>query len=542
MAMNNGTNSRAKRFRSQSLLPPPLPLINLPEESRLARTGVLDRPTHLPVRRHIPNTVAIAALKSRADGGPKCPQDFDNLLPPKPEPILRESRTLLDCEAEEYQELPVLARLHVYGYNQPEISRNSSAPDDTLRFDSLFEGGNLQRAERIFRSTAKSQQEYELVIHPDTKNGAYRQWFYFEVRNGKPGINYRFSLVNLAKSGALFGQGLQPVVYSEQDAAVKGVGWRHRGSSVRYSAATSPLTPPGANALTFQYEFEHENDCVYFACIQPYTYTDLMDYLELLERDPQRSVTCRRTELCQSLAGNACDLLTITSPGKDGLLQDERRIVVLSARVHPGEPNSSWMMQGMLDYLTGPSTGAVILRRNFIFKVVPMLNPDGVINGNTRVGLAGWDLNRKWSNPIEQLFPTIYHLKQQLAHFQAHGRVAIYCDLHGHSINRNIFTYGCYTSKKKADTSNPTAKTDPRVFPMIVARHAPCFSFASCDFSVHKSKLTTARVVVNQELGVTNSYTLEASFCGWSGPSSPLWTLRKWVALGARACSSITVS
>ncbi|KAK1942795.1 Cytosolic carboxypeptidase 1 [Phytophthora citrophthora] len=171
-------------------------------------------------------------------------------------------------------------------------------------------------------------------------------------------------------------------------------------------------------------------------------------------------------------------------------------------------------MQGMLDYLTGPSTGAVILRRNFIFKVVPMLNPDGVINGNTRVGLAGWDLNRKWSNPIEQLFPTVYHLKQQLAHFQAHGRVAIYCDLHGHSINRNIFTYGCYTSKKKADTSNPTVKTDPRVFPMIVARHAPCFSFSSCDFSVHKSKLTTARVVVNQELGVTNSYTLEASFCG----------------------------
>ncbi|GMF50824.1 unnamed protein product [Phytophthora fragariaefolia] len=170
-----------------------------------------------------------------------------------------------------------------------------------------------------------------------------------------------------------------------------------------------------------------------------------------------------------------------------------------------------------------------------------MLNPDGVINGNTRVSLAGWDLNRKWSNPIEQLFPTVYHLKQQLAHFQSHGRVAIYCDLHGHSINRNIFTYGCYNAKKKPTSSddakslatptlgpaaantttsaatspdNHIVKTDPRVFPMIVARHAPCFSFASCDFSVHKSKLTTARVVVNQDLGVTNSYTLEASFCG----------------------------
>ncbi|POM63428.1 Metalloprotease family M14B [Phytophthora palmivora] len=155
--------------------------------------------------------------------------------------------------------------------------------------------------------------------------------------------------------------------------------------------------------------------------------------------------------------------------------------------------------------------------------MVPMLNPDGVINGNTRVSLAGWDLNRKWSSPIEQLFPTIYHLKQQLAHFQSRGRVAIYCDLHGHSINRNIFTYGCYNSKKvnspdgstNTTSSNSTGvKKDPRVFPMIVARHALSFSFGSCDFTVHKSKVTTARVVVNQELGVTNSYTLEASFCG----------------------------
>ena len=29
-------------------------------------------------------------------------------------------------------------------------------------------------------------------------------------------------------------------------------------------------------------------------------------------------------------------------------------------------------------------------------KVVPMLNPDGVINGNYRCSLAGVDLNRVW--------------------------------------------------------------------------------------------------------------------------------------------------
>jgi hypothetical protein len=51
--------------------------------------------------------------------------------------------------------------------------------------------------------------------------------------------------------------------------------------------------------------------------------------------------------------------------------------------LHPGESNSSWMMKGAIDFLTGNSLDAKILRDNFVFKVVPMLNPDGVINGGT---------------------------------------------------------------------------------------------------------------------------------------------------------------
>jgi murein tripeptide amidase MpaA len=57
--------------------------------------------------------------------------------------------------------------------------------------------------------------------------------------------------------------------------------------------------------------------------------------------------------------------------------------VVLSSRVHPGETGASYMMKGIIDYLTGPNLNAKILRDNFIFKIVPMLNPDGVINGSS---------------------------------------------------------------------------------------------------------------------------------------------------------------
>lgn len=43
------------------------------------------------------------------------------------------------------------------------------------------------------------------------------------------------------------------------------------------------------------------------------------------------------------------------------------------------------MMKGVLDFITDPDDiEAQLLRDKFVFKIVPMLNPDGVINGNYR--------------------------------------------------------------------------------------------------------------------------------------------------------------
>jgi len=69
---------------------------------------------------------------------------------------------------------------------------------------------------------------------------------------------------------------------------------------------------------------------------------------------------------------------------------------VLTSRVHPGEPQASYMMEGSLKFLLSKSDLAEELLKNFVFKIVPMLNPDGVIHGNYRCSLLGVDLNRKW--------------------------------------------------------------------------------------------------------------------------------------------------
>ena len=56
--------------------------------------------------------------------------------------------------------------------------------------------------------------------------------------------------------------------------------------------------------------------------------------------------------------------------------------------------------QGFLRFITGASQEAETLRSRLIFKIVPMLNPDGVISGNYRCSLAGCDLNRRWAEPL----------------------------------------------------------------------------------------------------------------------------------------------
>ena len=120
------------------------------------------------------------------------------------------------------------------------------------------------------------------------------------------------------------------------------------------------------------------------------------------------------------------------------------------------DPNPN---QGIIDYLTGPSLDAKILRDNFVFKVsnaprathtvawlgvgyaplqrtvqrtklctkpctcatrqvVPMLNPDGVAVGNYRCSMAGLDLNRMWKDPSKRLTPAIWHMKQMMRTLQ----------------------------------------------------------------------------------------------------------------------------
>ena len=102
----------------------------------------------------------------------------------------------------------------------------------------------------------------------------------------------------------------------------------------------------------------------------------------------------RKTVLCKSLAGNDVDMLIVTNFASDPLDISVRKSIILTSRVHPGETNASWIMKGVIDFLVSEDPQAHFLRNTFVFKIIPMLNPDGVIVGNYRCSLMGQDLNR----------------------------------------------------------------------------------------------------------------------------------------------------
>ena len=164
------------------------------------------------------------------------------------------------------------------------------------------------------------------------------------------------------------------------------------------------------------------------------------------------------------------------------------------------------MMRGVMFFLTDPEDQeAKMLREKFIFKIIPMLNPDGVINGNYRCSLSGQDLNRRWKTPSKLLHPVNSAVKKLIRAFNKEREIVLCCDLHGHSRRKNIFMYGNNFENRPHAT---------RVFPFIMSKLFDYFSFEYSRFSVHKSKESTARVTLWRELKIPNVFTMEASFCG----------------------------
>lgn len=140
-------------------------------------------------------------------------------------------------------------------------------------------------------------------------------------------------------------------MYSTTDATNNNIGWKRCGENIAYFRNDDNNIystrnyhqvliddfddDDGGNicsfTLTFNIEFQHDNDTVYFAHSYPYTYSDLQDYLMNIQRHPIKSKFCKLRLLCRSLAGNNVYYLTVTAPSTpEEEVQKVRKLIVKS--------------------------------------------------------------------------------------------------------------------------------------------------------------------------------------------------------------------
>lgn len=184
-----------------------------------------------------------------------------------------------------------------------------------------------------------------------------------------------------------------------------------------------------------------------------------------------------------------------------------KKCMYVTARLHAAETHGSWIMKYLIEELTQKAETYDSILNNYIVKLVPMINTDGVTIGNARSSLVGLDLNRRWANPNPTIHPEIFFLKEAMADTAERQGIQIYCDLHGHNKKDNCFFYGC----NKAADEGILSWTKTRLLPKIFAQIEEIFNYNQCRFKQDKYKLNTARVVVWNEMRVTNSFTLETS-------------------------------
>ena len=269
-------------------------------------------------------------------------------------------------------------------------STNASVPqhsryffsEDRIEFTSEFDSGNIAKVER------SSMRNYMLWIGPDCMNtqveNTCRSWFYFKLTVSEPQSIY-FIIKNLNLQFKVFREGMKPV-------------YRTNGSWERIPGSVSfNINDDDQNSMELSFSHAVVKGESFFAFTYPWSFTEHKELLKnVKEICANKFIYYHEENVIYSLEQRPCDCATISS--LDGILEEtektiqflypdsnerarifkEKKYVLITARVHPGETQGSFMVNGFLKFLVSDDPRAVLLRENFVFKILPMLNPDGV--------------------------------------------------------------------------------------------------------------------------------------------------------------------
>ena len=123
--------------------------------------------------------------------------------------------------------------------------------------------------------------------------------------------------------------------------------------------------------------------------------------------------------------------------------------VIIVSRQHPPEVTGTVGMMAFIEKLLDDSDNSIAFRGAHAVLLVPMMNPDGIIEGHWRHNLAGVDLNRDWKDFNQPETRCVRDWIERSLQRRS-GRPLLFLDFH--STYHNIF----YTQKDE----HPTVPAD----------------------------------------------------------------------------------
>jgi predicted deacylase len=132
--------------------------------------------------------------------------------------------------------------------------------------------------------------------------------------------------------------------------------------------------------------------------------------------------------------------------------QDKPEAIVLLGRQHPAEVPGAIAMREFLDVVLGSSDLAREFRSRFMLLIVPLLNPDGVANGNARHNSGLADLNRDWGPFTQPETQSVAAVLEQLEERGIEPRLML--DFHATKMTPTMVFY----------TQVPEDNTEPKAF------------------------------------------------------------------------------
>lgn len=371
----------------------------------------------------------------------------------------------------------------------------------TIKISDQFDAGAIE----VVR--ADTPAAIELNLRADSHAGDIRQWFYFRLQ----GARSEACSLRILNAG---------------QAAFAG-GWENYQALASYDRAHWFRVPTSYDGQVLQISFTPQQDSIYFAYFEPYSWER---HLHLLGR-AQASPQVRLHDLGSSVDGRDLNLLTIGDPAAP------KKIWII-ARQHPGETMAEWLVEGLIEALLDTANPlARRLLQRAVFYIVPNMNPDGSVRGNLRTNAAGINLNREWMAPSMEKSPEVFLVRQKIHETGCD----FFLDVHGDESLPYVFVAG---SEMLEDFSAAQAAEQQR-FIDAFHRASPDFQtrfgYASGKYREDVLKLASKYIghvfkcpSLTLEMPFKDNAELPEPAAGWSGARSarlgqallqPIWEL-----------------